>query len=345
MTTDLSLADLQAGFDARGIALPVAVVHAVAADLLDRVEDGAGRALDPHEVTIDPHGRARAPDGTGGDSVVNLVVAVLGAAAPPGARELVAAGGSEPRAISPERVRRLLRRSLSPPAPAREVRAWAESLRETPSDLPTLPPRKASAPLELEAAAEPERPPLEAPPAFEARPATRPRPEASPRERPLEASSPLKALDEEREAAPLSKSFDEEQEAAPSLKALEEELDQVDEKNPTDLLPAQPDVAPDDPRSAEAAKVAEAAGVVLADIVGQGEIRGSSPSGRPVVRHELPRSDPPVTVSSAPAARRSARPGNRGQDSILRPGDDRGWVVWGAVLAALAGAMYLLFFG
>lgn len=70
----------------------------------------------------------------------------------------------------------------------------------------------------------------------------------------------------------------------------------------------------------------------------------SDTSDREVVRHEMGRVDRPVSVPVAPAARRSARPGIEGDDSLLMPAEGRNIWVWAGVLAALAGAMYMLFF-
>ncbi|MEL6190379.1 MAG: hypothetical protein AAFU79_37630, partial [Myxococcota bacterium] len=83
MTETVSLAELQSALDARGAALPAAVVHAVAADLLDGAIEASGPPLDPRQILIDASGRVRSPDGAGCDSVVSLVVDVLRAPGAP----------------------------------------------------------------------------------------------------------------------------------------------------------------------------------------------------------------------------------------------------------------------
>lgn len=119
----------------------------------------------------------------------------------------------------------------------------------------------------------------------------------------------------------------------------------------TDPPAAPPSEAGDD--WAERARRAErsmtrAAGGILEGIAREGSARpppdASSSSGeRPVVRHQLPRNDPPK-LTRAPAARRSARPGGREGDDAILSGDDRSWVIWALVLAGLTGALYVLFF-
>lgn len=64
--------------------------------------------------------------------------------------------------------------------------------------------------------------------------------------------------------------------------------------------------------------------------------------GRRVVRYEY--SPPSVAVSSAPAARRSARAATAGPDSILVPNDKKSGFAWLVILAGIAGIVYVLFF-
>ena len=99
----------------------------------------------------------------------------------------------------------------------------------------------------------------------------------------------------------------------------------------------------DTPPSPPEEAMAQAAGSLVTGLAREGSARGTPE--RPVVRHEVPRTDPPVSVDRAPAARRSAQAAIHGDDSILGPGEDRGWWVWLIVLAGVAGAVYLLFWG
>ncbi|MEQ9501968.1 MAG: hypothetical protein RIT81_34160 [Deltaproteobacteria bacterium] len=68
----------------------------------------------------------------------------------------------------------------------------------------------------------------------------------------------------------------------------------------------------------------------------------SSSDGRRVVRYEY--SPPSFAVSSAPAARRSARAAAAGPDSILVPNDRKSGIAWLLVLGAVGAVVYFLFF-
>lgn len=348
------LHDIRASLAERGHPLPVAVTHAVVVALLDAAPGEDAPSVQT-ELVIDDRGQVHSGPRAGGD-IAKLAVELLGgdgetwpASAQPlrPVLEAAAAGNGD---VDLYRLRLALRRHLVPPAAPDELRRWAElaRLRENSgSDEAGPPPSVDGAPTTVEAVA--------------ASPSQALQPESEPVVPPLAGSGPLEPRTEPEVPSGIP-TMPPPSEPSPSLLELEEALEAEDRAAHTELLPARPDTKPpepviakpslDLPASPEEAAALRPAGEVLEEIAASGQARevepaesGSfSPSGRPVVRHELPRSDPPVMVSSAPAARRSARPATDGHDSLLGPGSDRAWMMWLVVLLALAGAMYLLFF-
>jgi hypothetical protein len=314
MTEPESLARVIEAHAARGVDLPTAVAHAVLVDLLEAPGSASG-ALSPADVHVDRRGRAFAAERPTCAAMLPLVSHLLGPRLPPDARPMLAvledlAGGGLP--AEPERVRLALREFLPPPAGPEEVAGWVSAASDEPSDLPTLLPEDAGPSVLPTPSIIPE-PPRGAQDDLDRAPAGADAPIAAALDPPASGSSP-----------PAS--------AAPSAGAHPERPGGMDEARSG--RPAPPDPPRDLLPSPEDAK---AAGDLLGQVAGEGEARR-------VVRHEIPRNDPPVSVRSAPAARRSARAGVEGDDAILGPGESRGWWMWAIVLAALAGAMYLLFF-
>ena len=73
--------------------------------------------------------------------------------------------------------------------------------------------------------------------------------------------------------------------------------------------------------------------------------RGPERESRKVVRHQALRGETTVSLATAPAARRSARPSNPRRDALVNSTrSDRNWVTWFIVGISLTFAFYLLFF-
>ena len=74
------------------------------------------------------------------------------------------------------------------------------------------------------------------------------------------------------------------------------------------------------------------------------EASPSSDPARPVVRHDSARQVRPVSVVTAPAARRSARASVHGSDSLIVPADERKNWIWVVAVGIVAAVVYALFF-
>ena len=80
----------------------------------------------------------------------------------------------------------------------------------------------------------------------------------------------------------------------------------------------------------------------LEDVTDRGPERERE--GRKIVRHQALRGETTVSLATAPAARRSARPSNPRRDALVNSTKDRNWVTWFIVGLSLTFAFYLLFF-
>ena len=99
--------------------------------------------------------------------------------------------------------------------------------------------------------------------------------------------------------------------------------------------------------------MAEAAGDLLRQAAEEGAVRKKTDervlakppkrvSDRPVVRHERSRSERPVAVSAAPAARRSARAVKKSDRVIVGSSQGPNWMAWVISIGAILAALYLL---
>lgn len=342
-------------FAERGDWIPTAVGHAIASQLLDDVVDGGGSCV-LADVELDENGQAFLRRAVGPAAMVDLVrILVAGdqdrfapCTAWPALSALEGARGDSAE-VAVAQVRDSLRTHLPPPAPEDELARLVCTVVDSSSGEPdweALPTRIGPATSIGEAEALPAMP---RPTSVAGRPASVARP-TSVAGRPASVARPT-SVAPSADADPLSAPV-----PAPPLdiQALTGVPEPAALSDPPAAPPlAEPSERPSEPYAVPPASHEEAerramanAGPVLDSIAAEGRARESDPTAsgeRRVVRHQLPRSDKPVTLTRAPAARRSARASLEGDDVIFA-GDDRGYLMWFLVLAALAGAMYLLFY-
>lgn len=366
-----AFADVVHAWHARGEPVPVAVVASVFDDVLaGSVQDDGRASLQLEDLRVTPGGAAYLTRPAQLSAVCPLLMEAMGAdllgdqAVPPAAWALFDKLTSDEPSDHPadaEQLRQWLRETLGTPATHEEVRDCVfhalmgggeapESALEVPEaadddddvhELETLPPHSAA--------------PLPVPdPAAEAAVATLPpereahdhqlstdvvRERAVPRDRQprtdVERATHLpEPLPDSLEPGPETALPTTVDEGPPSaVHAARAEADAPEAALPPDAPePEAPETAMPMPLESE-----------LDAASAQPTERADTPS-RPVVRHELPRGPRPVSVVTAPAARRSARSSPHGGDSILVPADQkRGWV-WVGVVAAICAAVYFLFF-
>lgn len=377
-----SLADVVQTYWDRQQWLPIAVSHSVILDLLDSADTTAG-ADTGGDVTIDARGRARMQGALSLASWLELVRFVVGGPQgapflPPSGRPLLAQLdelGRGERAAAPERLRGLLAQYLGAPAPHDEVALCArEGLAAgVDEELPTLPPTPV---VGLDQGEEAQTTIGAAPghdrsfgailddmflPPVEAQSSARAAAEAAvvrESEIPPEVAEAARSELMRRSSVPPTSAAEPlvEPSELPHLREDPPGLDvealvRVPEDRPLapaeqpSIVAAPPPVWDTDPPAAPPLRERTPLPDVRPAEPAPARADQSDSAHRQVVRrHQIPRSDPPVVLSRAPAARRSAQPATDGNDSLLGPGEERSWLMWAIVLAGLAASMYYLFF-
>ncbi len=354
----VSFADVVRAWHARGEPVPVAVVASVFDDVLSTsIEDDGEELADLDAVRVTPAGRAHLSRPHQLSAESPILMEALGADLPGDSAVPPAAWGLFDRLTSDdplecpadaEQLRQWLRDSLGTPASHEEVRDCVFHALMSTSDveadddvheLETLPPHPSDAPLPIPS------------PAADEDMVTLP-PERAAQEVQL-STDVVRAREQPRDVQPRT-----DVERATHLpEPLPDSMEPVPETAlPTTIDPgppsavqaarqAQEPVEPEAPL-AEPLETAmpEPLDSEMAEASAQPTVREGSNPDRPVVRHKLARALRPVSVVSAPAARRSARSSPLGSDSILVPADQKkGWA-WVAVAATIAAAVYFLFF-
>lgn len=353
----VSFADVVRAWHARGEPVPVAVVASVFDDVLATSIDVDGLEMaDLEDVRVTPAGRAHLLRPHRLTAVSPMLMEALGADLPGDHAVPSAAWGLFDRLTSDdptecpadaEQLRQWLRDSLGTPATHDEVRdcvysalhADDEDEDDAVHELETLPPHPSDAPLPIpEPAAEEDMVTL--PPERRAdeqqlstdvvRAREQPR-DLQPRtdvERATHLPEPLPDSLEPIAETALPTTIDPGPPSA--VQAARDEVDALESEGPTaDSL----ETAMPEPLDSEMAQASN-----------QPTVPETTDPHRPVVRHKLDRPLRPVSVVSAPAARRSARSSPLGSDSILVPADQKkGWA-WVAVAALIGAAVYFLFF-
>lgn len=368
--SDRRLGEVVDAFSARGIRLPVAVAHAVAVDLLAE-PIGAGGALSAEDVRLDAHGRSFAARPVGNVAVIELLSDLLGVAdgdLPPSAGPLLALFDDFREGRLPpqgERIRIALARHLGPPATREEVARLAHTTSFSEPRLDRSAESEAASPTPVSerltasdvgswSDAVPDPPPMgddagahgldERGHLASETPTLRPAPAADPAfgrassvnrsERNavapwggsgMSAAADVGGHDDDRGVDGMGAAYVQTSDVSlPYIAATQDRGSGITDAS----YPAPPDRPASDVRASD---------VSASDLEASGE--------RPVVRLKVPRSDPPVSVRTAPAARRSARPGATGNDAILGPSEERGWIMWVLAVAVVgAGAYFLLFY-
>ncbi len=335
---------------ARGASLPTALAHAVLLDVLEQANpSAAGRSGGPFSVGADGQVRSERPPSL--LDLLGLCERLAGPEGwPPSAQPLAGwLGDIESGTVpaDPDRLRWAFSLFLPPPAPVEELAALAalveaesedlpmpdpvEDAAEGGSELPTLAPSVEltfeppvpmpvlrDPPEELLPSADESDPPA-APPA-------RPRDEApAAPSRPTSGRFAARGGEFASEARSEATPTNDRSRPTPPHR-------EPDEFDPPAAPPPRSSFVRDAPRPGERSMV-EAARDIAAGVAREGQPRR-------VVRHQIPRNDSPVVLRKAPAARQSAQ----GTDSIIGPGEDRSWVLWGLVVGGLAAALYFLFF-
>jgi hypothetical protein len=331
----------------RGEPVPVAVVVSVFDDVLaDSVDDSGAGAADLEAVRVRPSGAAFVARPLRLSAVAPLLMEALGAdlpdegAVPPaawGLFERLTSDDPGARPADAEQLRQWLRDALGAPATHEEVRDCVfHALMGTQDDvheLETLPPAPSEEPLPV-----PE-------PAAEENVVTLPPERAAPerlldtdvirtRRQPRDLAPPTDLETAANLPAPLPDTLQ------PALHAEEED----DSGLPTSIDPEPPSAVQAALHDEEDDDGYDDALEDPAGTTHQPTQPAHDPS-RPVVRHGRVRPPArPVSVVSAPAARRSARAAAHGPDSILVPAEQgRRWG-WLVIAGALVAAIYLLFF-
>ncbi len=348
-----SFAEIVRAWHARGEAVPVAVVVSVFDDILaTSVADDGKAAIDLEHVRVTPEGRAQLSCTGRLSAIVGMLMEALGAdlpgdAVPPAAWGLFERLTSDDATESPmdaEQVRQWIRDSLGAPATHEEVQECAQEAlapaEEDLHELETLPPRPSDVLLPI-----PE-------PAIDEGMAT------LPPERSVEPNQISTDLVRKRELPrDLQPNTDVER-----ATHLPEPLDDSLEPESETAFPTTIDASPPAPvQEARAAAVAVEEAEVLVKPVPDDETAMPQPleselaaaSAQPTaparvdsdrVRHTLDRPVNPVSVVSAPAARRTAQSSPLGRDSIIGPADPRKAWAWVLVAAAICASVYFLFF-
>ncbi len=366
-----------------GAAVPVAIVVSVFDDvLMGALEPDGDEDVGLDAITVDDSGHAYVLRPVGLDGAGRLLVRALGDDVPSNAQPLVARLMDGERPLDAEQLRQWMRDALGAPASREEVQAAFVAAAYDPQEAETLLPAPAPAdtgdvPVVAEASVRPEPSPEDTEDA-DAEPVDA----ASPIDTEVDEPPPVaEPATEQVAAAPLADRVsepphtygeDEEQETLPPLPvpplADDDEMftiageaalpperpfsaDTTIDSKPPEV--SAPSVVVDGP-VLDAALAVEALSVMPPSDVVEPEPLSEAPApaapideesssdGRRVVRYEY--SPPSFAVSSAPAARRSARAASAGPDSILVPNDRKSGLAWLVALAGVGAIVYFLFF-
>lgn len=344
----ISFAEIVRAWHARGEAVPVAVVVSVFDDILaTSIADDGKAAIDLEHVRVTPQGRARLSCPGRLSAIASMLTEALGAdlpgdAVPPAAWGLFDRIRSDDATESPvdaEQLRHWIRDSLGAPATHEEVQECANEAR-TPNDedvheLETLPPHPSDVLLPI-----PE-------PAIDEGMVTLP-PERS--VEPNQISTDLvRKRDLPRDVQPNT-----DVERATHLpEPLDESLEPASQTAFPTTIDASPPAPVQEARAAAAAQEDEPMVKPVPDDETampqplDSELAVAPPADRADsnrVRHTLERPVNPVSVVSAPAARRTAQSSPLGSDSIIGPADPRRAWAWVVVAAMISASVYFLFF-